>query len=359
MITKFVQGTIKGIIKFIVTLGVVAAVLGFIWYSYEMNKDYTVRQQQVEISPGLGVKQISAELELAGLIHNDFVFRTYVWQKGLEEDFIAGVFDLPETMSQKDLVDILTSHNTIDNSIRITLIEGWSVDEIAETVSETLEGVTLQDVYVEIGFPQTTKNNANGQTYSNPVYEEEYVFLQDRPEGTGYEGYVFPDTYIVKETATVEDVVRKAFDNFDVKFSEEMRRDVVAQGRTIYEVVTIASILEREFQTLEDKKVGAGIIQNRLDIGMALQMDSTVNYVTGKRLPAVTFEDLEVDSPYNTYMYPGLPPGPIASPGLDSLIAAVYPDTTSFLYFLHDPAGNTHFAETFDQHVANKAKYLQ
>lgn len=350
MIKKFVQ------LLFILMLLVGGG--GYAWYWYQISHVYALPQRQVEISPGLGVKAISRDLTAAGIVANDFWFRTFIWQKGLEEEIIAGVYELPEKASMRQLVEILTSHTTVDAAVRVRFIEGWTIANMATYLHDEYK-IVEDDWYQIVGYPLQSAYNTDGQTVFDPSYEATFTFLEDRPDGVGYEGYIFPDTYLVASDGGVDAILQKAFTNFDIKFSDEMRSTIASQGKSIYEIVTIASILEREFQTLEDKKVGAGVIANRLAIGMALQMDSTVNYITGKKLAAVTATDLEVDSPYNTYMYPGLPPGPIANPGLDSLIAAVYPEETEYLYFLHDLEGNTYFAKTHDEHVANKNKYLR
>ncbi len=349
---------LKRFMKKVILLVILGVFIGYGWYSYQVNRVYELPITQLEISSGLGVKQISAELLEAGYIHNDFLFRVYVWQKGVENKFIAGLYELPKETSMAGLVEILTSSQTKNQSVKLTFIEGWSVEDIAKYLNNKF-GHDENVFYKLVGYPFSSPENNEGITTYDDSFESEYSFLLDRPDGVGYEGYIFPDTYLVDSEATLQDILRKAFDNFDVKLSDQMRADIKKQNKTIYEIVTIASILESEFRDAEDKKIGAGIINNRLDIGMALQMDSTVNYITDKNLPSVTFQDLEVDSKYNTYKYAGLPPGPIANPGLDSLVAAIYPAETDYLYFLHDAKGNTYFAKTFAEHSRNKQKYLK
>jgi len=339
------------ILTFIILIG------SYSWYSFQINRTYMMPTDHLEIEAGLGVKQISADLTIAGYIHSDFWFRVYIWRQKLDNKIQAGIYELPAKLNIKNLVNILTSHNTVDNSVRMTFIEGWNIEDIANYLN-TEFGHDKNEFYSLVGYPISNPNNINGHTVSSSEFVKEYDFLLDKPTNVGLEGYIFPDTYLFKFDADLEDILQKIFDNFSIKLSDTMRADIAQQNKTIYEVVTIASILEREFQTVEDKKIGSGIIQNRLDIGMALQMDSTVNYATGKNLPGVTSTDLEVDSLYNTYKYSGLPPGPISNPGLDSLVAAIYPEETDYLYFLHDAEGKTYFAKTFSEHAVNKQKYL-
>ncbi len=348
---------IQKILVRVIILGMVIGVAGIGWYQWQLNRHYQVPSTTLIIEEGLGVKQISSAMQAAGYIHSDYWFRTYAWQRGLEEEFIAGTYVLPETLSMKELLEILTSHQATVDSVTVTLIEGWTVSDIAAYI-ESEVGILSEDFYQLAGYPLGDDRNSNGQTDSFD-YSYDYDFLTDKPSAYGLEGYLFPDTYQVVADATADQIIRKALDNFDTKLSERMRSDLAASGMSVYELVTIASILERELLTLEDKKNGASVIYNRLEIGMPLQMDSTVNFVTGGNRPSVTYADLEVDSPYNTYMYQGLPPGPIANPGLDSLIAALYPTDTNYLYFLTDPEGVAYFAATGEGHNQNRALYLR
>lgn len=346
----------KKVITYFILLGLVILIIGYGWYVIQMNKSYAVPAQELIIDSGLGVKQISSELAATGYIHNDFWFRTYVWQKGLEEKFIAGRYLLPEEISMRELVMLLTSNQTNELSQKFTFIEGWNASQAGNYLAEA-GGYDIIEWYELVGYPLSHANNTNGVTRSKD-YSEQFTFLQDKPAGFGLEGYLFPDTYQFALNASLEDVVMRQLETMDARLTEKMRADIAAQGKTIFEIITVASILERELRSPEEKKIGAGVIKNRLELGMLLQMDSTVNFVTGKNLPSVTFTDLEVDSPYNTYKYVGLPPGPIANPGLDSIMAAIYPTGSDYLYFLTDSDGVAHFASTLAGHNQNRVKYL-
>ncbi len=161
------------------------------------------------------------------------------------------------------------------------------------------------------------------------------------------EGYLFPDTYFFSGQENEVKVAQMMEENFQKKVKEIKPADLI-----------IASILEREARILEDKKIIAGILWKRLKTGMPLQVDATLNYLNGKTSEDMTVEDLNVDSPYNTYLYTGLPPSPICNPGLDSISAALNPQDSPYWYYLSDKQGIIHFAETFDEHKINKAKYL-
>jgi len=170
---------------------------------------------------------------------------------------------------------------------------------------------------------------------------------------------LFPDTYRVFRDASISDIVKKILDNFNQKLTSELRFEIKSQGKNIHQILTLASILEKEVSTDQDRKLVAGIFYKRLELGMPLQADSTVNYVTGKDSSRASAKDLEIDSPYNTYKYRGLPPGPISNPGISSILAAIYPSSNNYLYFLTTPDGQVIYNETHDQHVIDKAKYYR
>jgi UPF0755 protein len=180
--------------------------------------------------------------------------------------------------------------------------------------------------------------------------------LQDKPKDVGLEGYLFPDTYEITLGNNCDDILNAMLENFDQKLTPALRTEITNQKKSIFEEITMASLLEKEVKTLDDKKIVSGILWKRISIGMPLQLDSTVNYATGKSDASVLIKDTKIDSPYNTYKYPGLPKGPISNPGMDSIMAAIYPKATNYWYYLSD--GKTIFSETLEQHDIAKAKYL-
>lgn len=256
----------------------------------------------------------------------------------------------------------------------ITLIEGWTEEEINKYIQNRVGINSDLMVQAEKSF------NA-----------EQFSFLESKPKDTTLEGFLFPDTYRVSAEPTAQEIVGKLLSNFQIKFgqassgSEKNQSDRFIipgyekikinglPGMSIYNLVTLASILERETgrdisagdsdsrsRLLEERKTVAGIFYNRLMVGQALQSDATVNYATGKSAASPSFNDLEVNSLYNTYKYAGLPPGPIASPSLSSLEAVLNPIKTDYYYFLHkQPSGQVVYAKNFNEHVRNKQLYLK
>jgi UPF0755 protein len=195
----------------------------------------------------------------------------------------------------------------------------------------------------------------------------DFAFLRNKPAGANLEGYLFPDTYFFGRTTTVEDAVKQMLENFDRKFSEELRQEAANLGLGVHTVLTLASIVEREAQVPEERPIIAGVFLRRLRLGIPLEADPTVQYAVGSDPESVakygywkkelTQADLEVDSPYNTYRRMGLPPGPIANPGLDSIVAVVRPAETNYLYFVAKPDGSHAFAETLEEHLRNVEMY--
>jgi UPF0755 protein len=183
--------------------------------------------------------------------------------------------------------------------------------------------------------------------------------LDDKPDYRGLEGYLFPDTYRIFKGSSPSEVLEKMLDNFDSKLTEEMRLEIERQGKTIYEIVTMASIVEKEVRSEADMKIVAGIFWDRIKYGQPLQSCATLAYILGVNKKQYSLEDTKTDSLYNTYQNKGLPPGPIANPGLRALEATIYPEYTDYNYFLSSSDGETIYSVTYDEHLRNKAIYLR
>jgi len=187
-------------------------------------------------------------------------------------------------------------------------------------------------------------------------YSGQFDFLKDKPKDIGLEGYLFPDTYQISKGETCEEIIDLMLANFGKKLTPDLREEIITQKKSIFDIVTMASMIEKEVRTLSDKKIVSGILWKRIAVGMPLQLDATINYITQRSDPSVAIKATKINSPYNTYMYSGLPKGPISSPGIDSITSAIYPKQTKYWFYLSD--GKTIFSETLDQHNEAKAKYL-
>jgi len=246
----------------------------------------------------------------------------------------------------------------------IKVLEGWTLRDIASRLEDNNLS-SKEDFFAVAGEPQTDYRRAiDGEPPFD--FSKEFNFLDDKPKYYGLEGYLFPDTYRVYASSTPADVIRKMLANFDKKLTPQMRADIKAQGKTIYEIITLASLIEKEAPIdyysgdNKDAKLIAGVFLNRLRIGQGLQADATLSYIFNDNKPAHSGAELEVDSPYNTYKYRGLPPGPICNPGILAIEAAIYPAQTDYNYFL-TPKGKREviYARTYEEHLNNKYKYLK
>lgn len=208
--------------------------------------------------------------------------------------------------------------------VKVTIFEGLNITEIGELLSKNLMTFDLE------AFKEAAKNK---------------------------EGYLFPDTYFFPPTAKPDEVIDRMEANFNEKI-KSLEPDIEKSGKSLKEVIVMASILEGEARGLEAQKIVSGILWKRIAIGMPLQVDATFKYINGKDSFTLSYADLKEDSPYNTYTNKGLPPGPINNPGFDAIRAAVNPTKTDYLYFLTGNDGQMYYAKTFEQHKLNKSKYL-
>ena len=283
------------------------------WVNLPVNANN--QAERVLIVPqGQPTVVIANRLKQEKLIKSPLAFRLLVEQKGLSGKLQAGDFRLSPAMNLETIVENLT-HGSLD--FWITFPEGLRVEEYAQRLAE--------------------KSKIDRQAF----------ILAAKP----FEGQLFPDTYLIPNTAAAEDVVSLLTNTF-------ARKSLIQDKQTII----IASLIEREAKHDEDRRLVSSVIHNRLEIGMALQIDATVQYVLGKPgewwRKDLAREDLQIKSPYNTYLNTGLPPAPIANPGMASLRAALNPAETNYLYYLSDPDGYNHYAETLGEHQANIVEFL-
>jgi len=301
-------------------------------------------EQTLSIKEGEGVNPISSKLEKAGLISHHLWFEFYIWSKDRESNIIAGNYVLRPNMSIPEIVDIITSGKAQKKDENATIIEGWDNEKIGEYLA--LNGILTKEEFIE-------------EAGSLEKYRPYYDFLQNVPRGKTLEGYLFPDTYqVIKGTTTADQLVRKMLNNFDKKLTDTLRADIKKTKHTQYEIITMASIIEKEVPTENDRKIVSGIFWDRINYGIPLESCATISYILGVNKKQYSFEDTRVDSPYNTYINKGLPPGPIGNPGISAIRAAIYPTTTEYVYFLSNlETGETIFSRTLEEHNRNKLEY--
>lgn len=293
----------------------------------------------ISIDLGDGAKNIAEKLQKSHLIKRDFYFLLYVSVNGSSAGLQAGEYEITPCMSVREIADKIIRGEVI-RDISFTIPEGFTSKQIEERLH-------VLNLASEISNMRAKE------------FKSRYRFLRDTPDVANLEGYLFPDTYFVKREARNEEVVTKMLDTFEAKLDQELQNEIIGQGRTIYEIVTMASLIEKEVRTLEDKKIVSGILWKRISVQMPLQVDATITYILDKNTTVLTHEDLKADSPYNTYRYRGLPPGPISNPGLESINAAIYPAENEYWYYLSKPDGETVFSTTLEEHNRAKQQYLR
>lgn len=244
--------------------------------------------------------------------------------------------------------------------INITIIPGWDLRQIAEDWRQKVLIKSEKEFYYFFGEPAAVGFSGRAPQVSfdwMTTGTMAYLFA-GKPSGVSLEGYFLPETYRVYADAKPEEAARKIISELDQSITSEMRAEIIRQGKSFFEILTMASIVEKEAAGA-DMGLVADIFWRRYERNWALQSCATVNYLTGKNTPAVSAADKAIDSPYNTYKYPGLTPGPISNPSLKAILATIYPTKNDYWYFMSDSAGVTHFAKTLEEHNVNVGKYLR
>lgn len=305
--------------------------------------------KQVTITRGMSANSVADLLEENGIIKNGFVFSYYLKLKDEGAKFQAGTYELQPGMDKSDVIAKLNAGDIIaEETIRFTIPEGFTVLQIADKLAA--DGLINKDKFLELAETDRAWGDAEA-VRGVPKTDKLHKRL---------EGYLFPETYEMKKESTEEDIITRMVSETDRKLSalpEGWQGAMEASGRTLHEILTIASLVEREVVVDEERALVAGVIYNRIKAPMRLQIDATVQYALDTPKARLSLSDLEINSPYNTYKIDGLPPGPIASPSIASIEAALYPADTKYLFYVTKKDGTqTHlFAETFKEHQKNIA----
>lgn len=304
-----------------------------------------------EIAAGQGAGAIATNLAQANLLTNETLFLNYLRYYGYDSQLDAGVYTIAPNLTIPQLADTLL--RAYGQEITLTFIEGWRIEEMANYLNTVQAAGISGDEFLAIVQRQ------------QPFDLSHYTFLASHPAEVTLEGFMFPDTYRVPLDATAPYLVDLMLKTFDERVTPAMRQTYGNQGLTLREAVTLASIVQREAVLLEEKPLIAGVFYNRLAQGMLLQADPTVQYAVGQwqgnwwKSP-LWVDDLTLDSPYNTYVYAGLPPGPIANPGLAALQAVSTPAETDYLFFMAkcgaEQNGSHSFSVTYEEHLGYVAE---
>jgi len=294
--------------------------------------DFTVRR-------GANASQIAADLQSAGLIKSALAFKFVLFEEGIENSMQTGTYKVSAALSPRDLATLF--QKAPGDQVALRIIEGWRLTEVAAAVNKAFPSIKVAD-FVAAAVVGTRNN----------------FVLSGLDPKTSLEGFLFPDTYFLRPDATTDQIIGILLDNFETKAGPALRTAAAARSVAIYDMVKLASIVEREARDRKESPTIAGVYQHRLDIGMKLDADPTIQYAKGT-WDELSLDDLKLDSPYNTYVTAGLPPSPIANPGLAALQAAAQPEKTDFLYFVAkgDGTGDHAFAKTLEEQEANRVKY--
>lgn len=285
----------------------------------------------LRVQPGMSTSEVAALLEENGVIESASSFRWRAKLSGLDQKLKAGNYVFAVRMPYDAIVDILTSGKSVD--FKLTIPEGYTVKQIAALLEEKKLAAAAQ-------FESEAKRFAP------------YDYMQPNPvEDYAAEGFLFPDTYYIGEDQSAAELLITMAAQFDAQFTPEMRARAQALGLSVREVVTLASLVEREAMLDEERPVIAQVFLNRLRSSMPLQSCATVQYILGEPKAELTVADTKIASPYNTYLHMGLPPGPIANPGLASLQAVLYAEPTDYLYFVADKHGKHRFSKSYEEHL--------
>ncbi|MFZ3063000.1 MAG: endolytic transglycosylase MltG [Actinomycetota bacterium] len=284
----------------------------------------------VVIKPGFSTAEIAENLSQAGLVDNAVLFKLYIIRNGAETRIKAGEYRLKTGLSYKDVLTLL--------------LKGPKTKYYSVTIPE---GFTLREIAGVIG----SKTHVSGEEFLRFANKDYYdlFFLSEIPTDN-LEGYLFPKTYLITERMNAHDVVKMMLLQFQKEVSPLDFTWAKARNLGLHQIVTVASMIEEEVKIPEERSEVAAVIYNRLNGGMPLQIDATVQYALPERKSELTYDDLKVPSPYNTYLNPGLPPGPITSPGLASIQAALKPANVDYLYYVLTGADGSHtFTSSYDE----------
>lgn len=320
-----------------------------IYGGYAIFFPVSVPQGQIfEVKKGQNFNSITNKLAEEGYIRSRSIFSIYAILSGASKKLRAGKYEFSGRIKMEEIVRKMREGNVVATDQEITIIEGWSIDDIANYFKKEGFAQSRQEILTMLYNPSRW----------NGLIGESGVFLLGELRGRDSpEGFLFPDTYRIDFGARPEDIFSLMFDNFAKKIAP-YRTEIEKQGKTLFQVITMASLIEKEVPTSEDRKIVSGILWKRFLANYPLQVDATITYLTGKNSTKITQDDLWIDSKYNTYRNPGLPPGPIANPGIDAIEAALNPEKSPYWFYISASDGTTIFSKTFAEHKQAKQKYL-
>ena len=314
----------------IVAAFIIAATAGVFSAAPERSETVTVT-----IEHGMGAGSISMMLEERGLINSARWFKLYSRLYGLSASFKAGDHSLEPGLSTTEIARLLTEIPPLPPDLRITIIEGLTIDETAASLA--------------------AQTGIDSSAIAVLTHDKDFAKTLGVDKAT-LEGYLYPDTYFIRPESSAKELLKRMTRQFHAVFVDSLKVRAEEMGMMVDEVVTLASIIEQEVNLDEERPLVSSVFHRRLKRKRPLEANPTIQYALGEKR-RVLYEDLELDSPYNTYKYAGLPPGPIASPGRKSILAALYPADTKYLYFVSDTKGGHVFSRNITEHNRAVRKY--
>lgn len=326
---------LKYLLLLVLVLAIVGGIAAYLGMGrvYDTYKGYDTPEVFVDIPPGAGPVAIADRLVDAGVVQDEMTFRGALWLSGRARELKAGEYRFAEPMTPMQVIDKIARGDVHRRAI--TFREGLTIPEMAK-------------VFEDSGFG-TAEDFVKAASDPAPIKDVD-------PEALDLEGYLFPETYALPRNTPASTLVAQMVSLFEKAFTPELREAVKARGLTVREAVTVASLVEKETAVDGERPLVAAVYLNRHRIGMPMQADPTVIYAlqkAGRYDGNIRREDLQFDSPYNTYRYPGLPPGPIAAPGRAALEAVAKPADVDYLYFVSRNDGSHVFARTLEEHNRN------
>lgn len=295
----------------------------------------------IDIPTGSTLNQVTNILKENNLIKNKTLFKLYVRISNNTSRLKSGKYLFDQTYSNKEIIQDLCEGKIYNDGIKITVPEGSTSFEIIDILVKNKLGD--KNVYEEL--------------INNPKeFKDKFEFLNDE-KIVSLEGFLYPSTYYFEEEQSEKEVLNHMIETFESKYSDKLEERQKELNKSLYEVISLASIVEKEAVLDEDRPIIASVFYNRIKIGMPLQSDATIQYIFKERKKSITYEDLKIDSPYNTYRVNGLPPTPIANPGIKSIEAVLYPANTEYLYFVATIDGGNTYSKTYEEHVKNVEQY--
>ncbi len=318
-------------------------------YFFYLQKQLSLRQVKnkevvnITIKKGMSWWEICQTFNQKKII-NQYQLAFYLWKNHLTNKIIANQYQISPQINLAELAYLITHDKKKNNqSLKITFPEGWSTQQMAEKLKKN-----------NLDYVNFLELSQNSSFFYKKYH---YSFLKDVPTKNTLEGFLFPDTYFFSNQISGEEIIKKMLDNFDRKLDNQMRVDIKKQKKSIYQVIIMASLLEKEVRSFEDKKRVSDIFWRRVQDQYPLQSCATLAYILKKNKKQFSYADTQINSPFNTYKNIGLPPAPIDNPGKDAILAAIYPEKNSYYFFLNNPeTGETVFSRTLQEHNLNKKK---